>query len=90
LFIMLIYIYFSTFRFSDSQQKILSQPQPESINDSEPIQIDDDEPQLEDVDFGTKRKPTSVVWKDLKKSKSVMMSRLNVYIATSNLVGRAY
>jgi hypothetical protein len=51
---MLIYIYFSTFRFSGSQQEILSQPQPESINDSEPIQIDDDEPQLEDVDFGTK------------------------------------
>lgn len=52
-----------------SQQETLSQPQPESINDSEPIQIDDDEPRLEDVDFGTKRKLTSVVWKDFKKVK---------------------
>lgn len=47
----------------------MSQPQPESINDSEPIQIDDDEPRLEDVDFGTKRKLTSVVCKDFKKVK---------------------
>ena len=66
---MLIYIYFSTFGFSGSRQETLSQPQPESINDSEPIQIDDDEPRLEDVDFGTKKKLTSVVWKDFKKVK---------------------
>lgn len=55
--------------FSGSHQETPSQPQQESINDSEPIQIDDDEPQLEDVDFATKRKLTSVVWKDFKKVK---------------------
>jgi hypothetical protein len=67
--VMLIYIFISQLRFNGSQQETLSQPQQESINDSEPIQIDDDEPQLEDVDFGTKRKLTSVVWKDFKKVK---------------------
>jgi hypothetical protein len=62
-------IFISQLRFSGSQQETLSQPQQEYINDSKPIQIDDDEPQLEDVDFGTKRKLTSVVWKDFKKVK---------------------
>ncbi|XP_066315590.1 uncharacterized protein [Miscanthus floridulus] len=45
---------------SSSQQDSQSlPPQTESVNDSEPIQIDDDEP--EDMDFGTKRKLTSVL-----------------------------
>jgi hypothetical protein len=49
---------------STSQQESLA-PQTESVNDSEPIQVDDDE----DTDFGTKRKLTSVVWKEFKKVK---------------------
>jgi hypothetical protein len=51
---------------STSQQESLA-PQTEFVNDSEPIQVDDDE--VEDTDFGTKRKLTSVVWKDFKKVK---------------------
>lgn len=46
-------------------------PHDESVNDSQPIQGDDDEDEAEeeDVDFGTKRKLTSIVWKDFKKVK---------------------
>ena len=72
-----IHIYLSIVRFtmnatqgsgSSSQQDSQSlPPQTESVNDSEPIQIDDDEP--EDMDFGTKRKLTSIVWNDFKKVK---------------------
>ncbi|XP_062224437.1 uncharacterized protein LOC133922951 [Phragmites australis] len=48
-----------------------SQQESHSVNDSEPIQIDDDDNEnvAEDVNFGTKRKLTSVVWKEFKKVK---------------------
>ncbi|XP_040376322.1 uncharacterized protein LOC121053458 [Oryza brachyantha] len=55
---------------SSSQQESQSlPPQTESVNDSEPIQIEDDEPEDEAENFGTKRKLTSVVWKDFKRVK---------------------
>lgn len=77
----MIYIYLSIVRFttnstagtgcgSSSQQESQSlPPQAESVNDSEPIQVEDDEPEDDSENFGTKRKLTSVVWKDFKKVK---------------------
>jgi len=64
-------IYLLFFRFttpasgSSSRQESLAH---ESVNDSDPIPISDGE-EDEDTDFGTKRKLTSVVWKDFKKVK---------------------
>jgi hypothetical protein len=42
--------------------------EPESVNDSQPIEIEDD-PEEEDMNVGSKRKLTSVVWKELKRVK---------------------